>query len=45
MVTMQKRGEQFSVEEFWNSKAMKNVINGSVFYGNHIYAFDNNQLA
>jgi outer membrane protein assembly factor BamB len=45
LVRLQKQGEQFSVEELWNSKAMKNVINSSVFYGNHIYGFDNNLLA
>lgn len=44
VVRLQKRGEQFSVEELWNSKAMRNVINASVFYENHIYGFDNNKL-
>ncbi len=45
VVRLQKQGEEFSVEEIWKSKAMKNVINSSVFYGKHIYGFDNNVLA
>jgi outer membrane protein assembly factor BamB len=45
VVRLQKRGEQFSVEELWNSKAMSNVINASVLYEDHIYGFDNNKLA
>jgi outer membrane protein assembly factor BamB len=45
VVQVQKQGEQFSVKELWNNKVMKNVINSSVFFENHIYGFDNNQLA
>ena len=45
VVRLKKRSEQFSVEELWNSKAISNVINSSVFYKNHIYGFDNNKLA
>jgi outer membrane protein assembly factor BamB len=45
VVRLTKQNEQFSVEELWNSKAMKNVINSSVLYENHIYGFDNNKLA
>jgi outer membrane protein assembly factor BamB len=45
VVRIQKRGNQFSVEELWISKVMKNVINQSVYYDNHIYGFDNNKLA
>ncbi len=44
VVRIQKQGEQFTVEELWNNKAIKNVINSSVLHGSHIYGFDNNLL-
>lgn len=45
VVRLQKKGDRFTVEDLWNGKTIKNVINSSVYYGNHIYGFDNNLLS
>ncbi|MFC2157985.1 PQQ-binding-like beta-propeller repeat protein [Acidobacteriota bacterium] len=44
LIQLKEKNGEFVVQELWKNKAMRNVINSSVFYKGHIYGFDNNVL-
>ena len=40
MLAMQMAQDSVGIEELWQSRGMKNWINSSILYENHLYGFD-----
>jgi len=44
VIRLVKHEKQFTVENLWTNKEMKNLFSTSIFFKNHIYGFDDNML-